>query len=124
MTNEKDLLKQQMITTGIYVICLFVSLSLTYDEFLKKDNKKLYTDKSAKKIAVTNRIVILFLTLSYLYINFTNREIAKENNSNLNFFNLQLSASTLSLIAAIIVLYVVIKSGDYPFVSSEENPEL
>lgn len=124
MTNEKDLLKQQMITTGIYVICLLVSLSLTYDEFLKKDNKRLFNNKNAHDIAVTNRAIILILTLSYLYINFVNREIAKSNNSNLRFFNLQLNASVLSLIGAIIVLYVVYKSGDYPFVSSEENPTL
>ena len=122
--NEKDLLKQQMVTTFIYVICLLVSLSLTYDEFLKKDNNKLYSDKSATNIALTNRIVILVLTLSYLYINFANREIAKSNNSNLRFFNLQFNAGFLSLISAIIVLYVVFKSGDYPFVSSEENPEI
>lgn len=122
--SEEDLLKQQMITTAIYIICLFVSLSLTYDEFLKKNNQKLYSDKTSTNIAITNRVIILFLTLSYLYINFSNREIAKNNNSNLKFFNLQLGASFLSLIAALIVLYVVAKSGDYPFVSSDENPTL
>lgn len=124
MTDERDLLKQQMITTGIYIICLVVSLALTYDEFLRKDNNKLFSDKTAHNIAITNRIIILVLTFSYLYINFVNREIAKSNDSNLTFFNMQLNASTLSLISAIIVLYVVIKSGDYPIVSSEENPTL
>lgn len=124
MIDEKDLLKQQMITTSIYVICLLVSLSLTYDEYLKQDKKKMYNNKDAQDIAVTNRVIILVLSLSYLYINYVNRENAKNNNKDLNFFNLQLSASALALIASIIVLYVVIKSGDYPFVSSEENPVL
>lgn len=122
--TEEDLLKQQMITTMVYIICLFVSLSLTYDEYLKRNNNKLFDNKTSTRIATINRIIILILTLSYLYINFSNREIAKSNNSDLKFFNLQLNASFLSLISAIIVLYVVVKSGDYPIVSSSENPEI
>lgn len=122
--SEKDLLKQQMITTSIYIISLFVSLILTYDEYLKQNNKKIFSEKKAYKIALTNRFVILILTLSYLYINFANKNRAKENNENLRFFNLQLNASVLSLIASIIALYVVFKKGDYPIVSSDENPTL
>lgn len=121
--NEKKLLEQQMITTVIYLLTLFVSLSLTYNDILNLDNKHIYNDELAEKIGITNRTIVLILTLSYLYINYQNREIAKTKKKDLNFSNLQLTASSLSTIAAIIVLYVVISSGKYTIISAG-NPNL
>ena len=121
--KEKKLLEQQMITTVIYLLTLFVSLSLTYNDILNLDNKHIYNDELAEKIGITNRTIVLVLTLSYLYINYQNREIAKSKKKNLKISNLQLTASSLSSIAAIIVLYVVISSGKYTVISAG-NPNL
>ena len=121
--KEKKLLEQQMITTVIYLLTLFVSLSLTYNDILNLDNKHIYNDELAEKIGITNRTIVLVLTLSYLYINYQNREIAKSKKKNLKISNLQLTASSLSTIAAIIVLYVVISSGKYTVISAG-NPNL
>lgn len=121
--KEKQLLEQQMITTIIYLITLFISLSLTYNDILNLENKHLYNDDLAEKIGIINRTIVLVLTLSYLYINYQNREIAKIKKKDLKFSNLQLSASSLSTIAAIIVLYVVINSGKYTVISAG-NPNL
>ncbi len=121
--KEKKLLEQQMITTVIYLLTLFVSLSLTYNDILNLDNKHIYNDELAEKIGITNRTIVLVLTLSYLYINYQNREIAKSKKKDLKISNLQLTASSLSTIAAIIVLYVVISSGKYTIISAG-NPNL
>ena len=121
--KEKKLLEQQMITTIIYLLTLFVSLSLTYNDILNLDDKYIYNDELAEKIGITNRTIVLVLTLSYLYINYQNREIAKSKKKELKFSNLQLTASSLSTIAAIIVLYVVISSGKYTVISAG-NPNL
>lgn len=121
--KEKKLLEQQMITTVIYLLTLFVSLSLTYNDILNLNNKHIYNDELAEKIGITNRTIVLVLTLSYLYINYQNREIAKSKKKDLKISNLQLTASSLSTIAAIIVLYVVISSGKYTVISAG-NPNL
>ena len=121
--KEKKLLEQQMITTVIYLLTLFVSLSLTYNDILNLYNKHIYNDELAEKIGITNRTIVLVLTLSYLYINYQNREIAKSKKKDLKISNLQLTASSLSTIAAIIVLYVVISSGKYTIISAG-NPNL
>lgn len=121
--KEKKLLEQQLLTTVIYVFTLFISISLTYNDILNLDNKKIYSDELAEKIGISNRAIALILTLSYLYINYQNREIAKEKKKDLRFANLQLTAGSLSTIAAVIVLYVVINSGKYTVISAG-NPNL
>lgn len=121
--KEKKLLEQQLLTTVIYVFTLFISISLTYNDILNLDNKKIYSDELAEKIGISNRAIALILTLSYLYINYQNREIAKEKKKDLRFANLQLTAGSLSTIAAVIVLYVVINSGRYTVISAG-NPNL
>lgn len=121
--KEKKLLEQQLLTTVIYVVTLFISISLTYNDILNLDNKKIYSDELAEKIGISNRAIALILTLSYLYINYQNREIAKEKKKDLRFANLQLTAGSLSTIAAVIVLYVVINSGRYTVISAG-NPNL
>lgn len=121
--KEKKLLEQQLLTTVIYVFTLFISISLTYNDILNLDNKKIYSDELAEKIGISNRTIALILTLSYLYINYQNREIAKEKKKDLRFANLQLTAGSLSTIAAVIVLYVVINSGRYTVISAG-NPNL
>lgn len=121
--KEKKLLEQQLLTTVIYVVTLFISISLTYNDILNLDNKKIYSNELAEKIGISNRAIALILTLSYLYINYQNREIAKEKKKDLRFANLQLTAGSLSTIAAVIVLYVVINSGRYTVISAG-NPNL
>ena len=61
--KEKKLLEQQMITTIIYLFTLFISLSLTYNDILNLDNKHIYNDELAEKIGITNRTIVLVLTL-------------------------------------------------------------
>ncbi len=117
---EKELTKLELDTTIAFIISLFISLSLVYNSYLKIDKKNYYSDELARYIGIFNRIFVVILSLSYLYINIQNRKLTKSNN---NLFDLQIGASYLTTIAAIIVLYVVIKNNNYNVISIE-NPSI
>ena len=89
------------------------------------NNKPFLNKKMSQNISVFNRVVVVVLTLTFLYINYKNIEIAKiKNKKDLTPFKLQITASELSTVAAIIVLYTVLTSGEYSVIAGAENPSL
>ena len=125
--KEVKLLNIQMWTTIIYIGSLFISISLTYNDKQNLLNKKgFYNENQSQKLSIGNRWLVLFLTFSYLFINYKNINLAKEKGQKLWPFYLQVFSSELSTLAAIIVLYVVIKTAgeQYSIVSGIENPTL
>ena len=125
--KETNLLNLQLWTTVIYIGSLFLSIALTYDDKQKIQNKNgLFSKKQSSKLSIFNRSLVLLLTLSYLYISYNNVDLAKQKNQEIWPFNLQLFSSELSTLAAIIVLYVVLKtSGEqYSIVAGIGNPNL
>ena len=123
--KEINITNIQIIATYFFIFSLIISLLLTYNDKFKTLNKKtIFSDKQTYNISVFNRILIVGLSLTFLYTNSKNREIARDKGENVNPFNLQIMASELSLLAAIIVTYVVITSGQYSIISSVENPNL
>lgn len=125
--KEVKLLNIQMWTTIIYIGSLFISISLTYNDKQNLLNKEsIYSKNQSQKLSIGNRWLVLFLTLSYLFINYKNINLAKEKGQKLWPFYLQAFSSELSTLASIIVLYVVIKTAgeQYSIVSGIENPTL
>lgn len=125
--KEANLLDIQLIATIIYIGSLTISILLTYNDkrnILNLD--KILTDKQNIGLSIFNRLLVVILTLTFLYISYQNREIAKSKSRNLEAFNLQVTASELSLLATIIVLYVVIKTQgeQYSIISGISNPNL
>lgn len=123
--NEEKIIDIQIIATILFIGSLCVSLLLTYNDKYKNiygngllDNQTIYI------ISVLNRIIVVILSLVFLYINYINKEIAKNKGSNTKAFDLQIMASELSILAALIVTYVVINSGEYSIITSIENPGL
>ena len=126
-TKEIDLLTIQLWATIFYVGSLFISISLTYDEREKLKNKSgIFSETQNQTMSIFNRWLVLFLTLSFLYVSYQNVKLNKQKSQKTWPFELQLFSSERSTIAAIIVLYVVIKtSGEqYSIVSGIENPNL
>lgn len=117
--DKNKLTNYQLIATFLYIISLFLSIILTYN-----DKSKILDDKKARFLSIFNRVFVVSLTLTFLYINYKGKELAKENSQNLSAFNLQIMASELSVLASLIVLYVVISSSDYSLVAGAENPNL
>lgn len=117
---ELKLLKWQFGLSIAFIFTIVVSLSLTYNEILKYENKSpLYTSQNAYDIQVINRLLGTLIALAFLYINYIDKQLKEENNLDTSSANLQIDAGVLTLIATIIVLYVSITSN-----SQIENPEI
>lgn len=125
--KEVNLLDIQIITTIIYLGSLILSIYITYNDKLVLTNQKtIFTEKQAATYSIFNRSLVVVLTFIYLYISYQNNNIAKENGRNVSATRLQLTASQLSFISTIIVLYVVITTSgqQYSIISGSGNPNL
>ena len=104
-----------------------VKLLITYnDKLLELKQQPIFKRKTYRKLTVFNKTLVLGLTLVYLYVGYKNQNLAKEKKIDINPFNLQAMASEFSVIAAVIVLYVVIttESDNYSIIAGAENPVL
>ena len=127
LEKKIKILDGQMTASTLYIFFLIISISLTYNEKLELLNKNtLYTRKQAARIAVLNRILALGLVLYYFYANKELIKLTEANNNDSSGLRTQLVASELSILSAIIVLYVVAKDFDSSTygVSQISNPEI
>ena len=100
----------QFYTLFLSLISIVISLILTYNQrLIEKDKKTILSDTNSYKLSLFNRILILSIALIFLYVNYkqfksSNNEKQKKRRT------LQIDASILTIIAAIISLYVVYNS--------------
>lgn len=124
-TTEKELkaINDQIIATILFLGTIIVSLSLSIDRKQKILNKKaIYSNEKARNIAIINRIIVVFIVLIYLQIDKENLDITKEKQNQTNLANLQIIAEIITLIAALIALYITYNSKTEDI--SIENPEI
>ena len=100
----------QFYTLFLSLISIVISLILTYNQRLIEKNKKtILSDTNSYKLSLFNRILILSIALIFLYVNY--KQFKSSNNENQKKRRtLQIDASILTIIAAIISLYVVYNS--------------
>lgn len=125
--DENKLLEIQLITTTIYIGSLILSILLTYNDIKLNNNENTpLTNKQAANLSIFNRTLVVVLTFIYLYISYKTRENAKRSNQKIWPFDLQICASELSMLATVIVLYVVIQTAgeQYSIVPGINNPSL
>lgn len=124
-TTEKELkaINEQIIATILFLGTIIVSLSLSIDRRQKILTKKaIYSNEKARNIAIINRIIVVFIVLIYLQIDKENLDITKEKQNQTNLANLQIIAELITLIAALIALYITYNSKTEDI--SIENPEI
>lgn len=124
-TTEKELkaINEQIVATILFLGTIIVSLSLSIDKRQKILNKKaIYSNEKAQNIAIINRIIVVFIVLIYLQIDKENLDIIKEKQNQTNLANLQIIAELITLIAALIALYITYNSKTEDI--SIENPEI
>ena len=124
-TKQKELkaINEQIVATILFLGTIIVSLSLSIDKRRKILNKKiLYTEKSAKQIAITTRIIVVLIIIFYLQIDKENLDIMKEKNSQTNLATLQIIAELITLLASLLALYITYNSNFESI--SIENPEI
>lgn len=110
---------QILLSLGL-IISIFISISLSYNEILKMENKKpLYDTELETKILIFNRSFAALIATGHLLIDVIDK---KENNS--EFSSLQIDASILSLISSLIVLYIALNSINNLSETTFENPNV
>lgn len=126
MSNEeKEIIAiyAQIIVSAISIIEIIVSILLLYNEKLEiKGEKTLFNAEQTQKISVFNRTFILVTAIIFLIINYALYKISKEQGENLKPYELQIVASYLTIIAAIITLYIVLNPTNEGQVVDVENP--
>ena len=123
--EELKLINGQIIGIIFFIVTLIVSLLLTYNEKLQRENKPpLFTNKKALDIAFINRLIVVLLGLYFLYTSYKRKDL--ENNNLNNYINLEIIASWLAFLASAIVFYIVFLNYNNPNfdVSEIEEPIL
>lgn len=117
MTNKLKTTNEQILATILFILSLSISLSISINQKLKLENKNyFYSDKGARTIAISNRIFVILIVLFYLYIDNENLEISRNN----KYQKYQCYLEGIYLIAAIIALYITVKSTN--ITTENENP--
>ena len=127
MTNynleEAELVKVQIALSVILLFTTIISISLSYNFLLGLEDKKtIYTEKESYDILLFNRTVMFVVAAIFIYINIRDKSVKEKYNLEDEFADLQIDASFFNFIAALIVLYVGIKSGSN--ITSNENPTI
>ncbi len=112
---EIKLLNLSEFGTILFLIATIISLYLIESEKKKKNNQNI------NNLQIYNRIFIILILLLFLFINIENKRIAEYNNKDIKPYNMQIMASILVLIAAVISLYQTNYSNQ---LANIENPEL
>ena len=125
MKNEEiKYINYQLIGLGITLITTVIAIIITYNQKISMEKKKkLLNSKQALNLTKFNRITILIVSFLFLYINYRLYQISKLEGEDLKSYKLQISASTLTVIASIIALYVVSLSNTETL-SDVENPNI
>lgn len=104
------------------LISATISIILTYNQKLEiQEREPLFSTKQTFKITVFNRFLILFISIVFLYVNYKLYQISEDEGEDLKSYQLQIVASGLTIISALIAIYVVSLSTKEE-VSDIENP--
>lgn len=105
--KEIDTINIQLFTLFISLFSLILSILITYYQKLKLENKDSIDPNTLFKITLFNRILILIVSIIFLYVNYVFYVISKDEGEDLKSYKLQIVASILTVIASLIALYVV-----------------
>ena len=120
--EEINAVNIQLVALYITLISAIISIIITQVQKLDIQGKESNIDsQNLFNITLFNRILIVILSIVFLYVNYTLYKVSKEEGENLKGYILQIIASILTLISGLIALYVVSLSGTENIVDVE-NP--
>lgn len=126
MTNkekESVAITVQIIVSFISIGTVLISIILLYNYQLELNNEETFLSADeAQKLTTFNRALIVILLTIFLIINYILYYISKEEGENLKSYKLQIVASYLTVTAALIGLYVVLKEPGGENIADIENP--
>lgn len=105
------------------IAAVIISIALLYNQKLDlKGQQTLFTPKQTQQISEFTRDILLIVAIVFLLVNYQLYYISKEEGEDLKPYELQIVASYLSIIAALIALYVVRNPSNRGEISDVENP--
>jgi uncharacterized membrane protein len=123
--NKKEEVKAiniQLIALIIVLFSTIISILITYNQKLNLEKKEtIFDSKESFDITLFNRILIVVLSFIFLYVNIKLYNLSKKEGEDLKSYILQIIASILAIISALIALYVVNLSTNESIVDVE-NP--
>jgi len=124
-SKDNKFINLNILSTILFIIGSFISLSITIDEKRNINNqKKIYSNKEALNISFYNRILVLVAVLISLYVGYNNYKDEKKGTISKYKSSLLLTTNILTVIGSLIILYVsyLNKQEQSLTVSDVENP--
>lgn len=107
--QQLSIIDGQLLGCILYIVSLVVSITIILDQRKKALNQEGFlTPEESQTMALLNKIFILALILWFLYLNYKAKNLAANTEQDESALELQIVASFISLIPALIGLYVVI----------------
>lgn len=125
--GSTHILKGQLIGSAFYIVVLLISIIILYNQILRVEKKTPFlTEENVSNINIVNRVIVLLLVLYFFYTTMENIKLAEEEGRETKYLRLQQIASLLTVVSAIIVLYVSLEESGKSFVplSATDNPNL
>lgn len=126
MTNkekESIAITVQIIVSLVSIGTVILSIILLYNHQLELNEKDTFlSPDEAQKLTTFNRVLVVIVLTIFLIINYFLYYISKEEGENLKAYKLQIAASYLSVAAALIGLYIVLKEPGGENITDIENP--
>ena len=122
LTRKKiEFINLQMLAIIGFIIALLISYLLSYDKKMSLEKKKrLFSNKEAQNLAVFQTILVFIVTLCFLFINYNQYKISKEEKQDSSDFILQIETSIFAIISSIIGLYIIFKNYNKENISISE----
>lgn len=113
----------QLIAILGFIFAFFISFLLSYDKKLSIEHKKrIFDNYTAQQLALFQTILVFAISSTFLYINYRRYVISKQLNDGKEKDELlQIETSILSIISAIIGLYIIFKNYKNQTLSTAET---
>ncbi len=123
--NQSILFYIQILLSSSFIFTILISISLSYNEILKLQNKKtLFSKVTEENLLIFNRGLSVLIAFGFLWLNIQDKKYVFGNYKDMKHANLQIDASFLNLISTLIVLYVALDSINNLSSSDFNNPVL
>lgn len=106
---KNSIIDGQLLNSILSILPLIIGIVIILDQ-KEKANKKdgFLTNKESQNLALLAKVIFVFIVLHSIELNYESYDLARKTNQNTSSLKLQIGASYLSLIVALIGLYVVL----------------
>ena len=106
---KNSIIDGQLLNSILSILPLIIGIVIILDQKEKVQKKDGFlTNQESQNLALLAKIIFVFVVLYSLELNYESYDLAKKTNQNTSSLKLQIGSSYLSLIVALIGLYVVL----------------